>query len=165
VINCKGCGRKHSWPNFGYYPGICLEELTKATKNLSGSLCQGRHLNPGSPEYEAGVLTTRPRRCSSGLHACAALTVRYRLPLIRGAASQFSVIIQYVYLILYIVIWPKACHYYFITVTIIFLTLLIRYYLYRMICLNYVIQNNIDTLFMYLNRLPKMLTFISNSLS
>jgi hypothetical protein len=49
-MNWKGCG-------------ICLEGLRKTTKNLSqDSRSPGRDLNPGPPEYEAGVLTTRPRR-------------------------------------------------------------------------------------------------------
>jgi hypothetical protein len=29
-----GYGRKLSWSNFGYYPGICLEGLREATKTL-----------------------------------------------------------------------------------------------------------------------------------
>jgi hypothetical protein len=54
---------KRSWPNLRYYPGIRLGGLRKTTKNLSqGSRSPGRDLNPGPPEYEAGVLTTRPRR-------------------------------------------------------------------------------------------------------
>jgi hypothetical protein len=36
-----------------YYPGICLKGLRTTTKN-SG--------HPGPPEYEAGVLSNRPRR-------------------------------------------------------------------------------------------------------
>jgi hypothetical protein len=28
--------RKRSWPNLRYYHGICLEELRKTKKNLSG---------------------------------------------------------------------------------------------------------------------------------
>jgi hypothetical protein len=31
----KGCGRKRSWTNLRYYPGICLEKLRKATKKIS----------------------------------------------------------------------------------------------------------------------------------
>jgi hypothetical protein len=39
---------------------ICLEGLRKTTKNLSqDSRSPGRDLNPGPPEYKAGVLTTR----------------------------------------------------------------------------------------------------------
>jgi hypothetical protein len=55
----KGYQRKQLWPNFGYYLNICLEGLRKTTRNLSQdsrSPCQD--LNPGPPEYEAGVLTT-----------------------------------------------------------------------------------------------------------
>jgi hypothetical protein len=41
------------------YPVIRLEGLRKTTKNLSqDSLSSGRHSSPGSPEYEAGVLTS-----------------------------------------------------------------------------------------------------------
>jgi hypothetical protein len=58
-INWKGCGWKRSWPNLRYYPGICLEGLRKTTKILSqDSRHPGRDLNQGSPEEEAGVLTT-----------------------------------------------------------------------------------------------------------
>jgi hypothetical protein len=53
--------KKRSWPNLRYYSGICLEGLRKTTKNLSqDSRSPGRDLDPGPPEYEAGVLTTRP---------------------------------------------------------------------------------------------------------
>jgi hypothetical protein len=52
-MNWKGCGRKRSWPNLRYYPGICLEGLRKTTKNLSqDNRSPGRDLNPGPPEYE-----------------------------------------------------------------------------------------------------------------
>jgi hypothetical protein len=44
------------------YPGISLEGLTKTTNNLcQDSRSSSQDLNPGPPEYEAGVLTTRPR--------------------------------------------------------------------------------------------------------
>jgi hypothetical protein len=57
------CGRKRSWPNLRYHPGICLEGLRKDTETLSQySRSPGRDLNPRPPEYEAGVLTTRPQR-------------------------------------------------------------------------------------------------------
>jgi hypothetical protein len=62
-MNLKGCGRKQSWPNLRYYPGIFLEGLRKTTKALSQDNrfpCQD--LNSGPTEYEAGVLSTRPRR-------------------------------------------------------------------------------------------------------
>jgi hypothetical protein len=46
-----------------YYQVICLEGLRKTMKPLrQDSQSPGRDLNPGLPEYEAGVLTTRPRR-------------------------------------------------------------------------------------------------------
>jgi hypothetical protein len=61
----KEFGKRQQWPNFKsyYYPGIRLEGLKKTTETLGkGSRFLGRDLNPGSPKYEAGVLTTRPRR-------------------------------------------------------------------------------------------------------
>jgi hypothetical protein len=62
-LNCKGCGRKQSWPNPKVLPRIYLEGLRKTTKNLSeDSQSPGRELYPGPPEYEAGVLAIRPRR-------------------------------------------------------------------------------------------------------
>jgi hypothetical protein len=59
MMNWKGFGRKQSWPNLSYYTDICLEELWKTKKKLfQDSRSPGRDLNPGPPEYEAGVLTT-----------------------------------------------------------------------------------------------------------
>jgi hypothetical protein len=47
-----------------YYIGIGMKGLRKTTKNLSqDSRSPGRDLNPGHPEYEAGLSTTR-KRCS-----------------------------------------------------------------------------------------------------
>jgi hypothetical protein len=58
MMNWKGFERKRSWPNLRYYPNICLEGLRKTTKIPSqDSRFPGRDLNPGPPEYEAGVLT------------------------------------------------------------------------------------------------------------
>jgi hypothetical protein len=50
-------------PNLSHYPDICVEELRKSTKSLNQD-CRslGQDLNPGLPEYEAGVFTTRSRR-------------------------------------------------------------------------------------------------------
>jgi hypothetical protein len=46
-----------------FYPSIRLERLRTITKNLSqDNWSPGRDLNPGHPEYEAGVPTSRPRR-------------------------------------------------------------------------------------------------------
>jgi hypothetical protein len=60
-MNWKWYGRKRSWPNSRYYPGICLERLKKTMKTLSqDSRSPGRDLNPEPPEYEARVLTTLP---------------------------------------------------------------------------------------------------------
>jgi hypothetical protein len=54
-MNLKGYGRKRSWPNLKYYPGISLEGLRKTTENLSqDNLSPGRDLNSGPLEYEAG---------------------------------------------------------------------------------------------------------------
>jgi hypothetical protein len=62
-MNWKGFGRKLLSSNLGYYPGTCLQGLRKTTDNLSqDSRFPGRDLNLEPPEYEAGVLTTRPRR-------------------------------------------------------------------------------------------------------
>jgi hypothetical protein len=45
------------------YPGIRVEGLTKAMKNLSQySRSLGRDLNPGPSKHKAGVLTTRSPR-------------------------------------------------------------------------------------------------------
>jgi hypothetical protein len=57
------CGRKLSWPNLSYYPGICQEGLKRNTIMLSqDSRSPRRDLNPGPSKYEAEVLTTLPRR-------------------------------------------------------------------------------------------------------
>jgi hypothetical protein len=46
-----------------YYPGIRLDGLRKTTTKFNqGSRSPSRKLNLGPPEYEAGVLATRPRR-------------------------------------------------------------------------------------------------------
>jgi hypothetical protein len=58
-MNWKGCGRKWSWPAFAWrYWG-------KPRKLRQDSRSPGRDLNPGPPEYEAGLLTTRPWRSVS----------------------------------------------------------------------------------------------------
>jgi len=60
MMNWKVFGRKRSWPILRYYPGIRLEGLRKTTKTsirIAGR--RGRDSNPGPPEYEAGVLTTK----------------------------------------------------------------------------------------------------------
>jgi hypothetical protein len=63
MINWKGFGRKWSWPNFKvlsrHSPGG-TEDNHENRSEVSRS--SDRDLNPGPPESEAGVLTTRPRR-------------------------------------------------------------------------------------------------------
>jgi hypothetical protein len=55
----EGCGRGLI---LGYYPCMFSGGLRYTTKTLSqGSRFPGPDLNPERPEYEAGVLTTRPR--------------------------------------------------------------------------------------------------------
>jgi hypothetical protein len=55
--------------NLKHFPVILLEGLRKTTKYLSqDSRSPGRKLNHGPPEYEAGVLTTRPRRSVKCTH-------------------------------------------------------------------------------------------------
>jgi hypothetical protein len=50
----KGFGRKQSWPNLRYYPGIYLEGLRKTMKNLSHySQSSGQDLNLAPPKNEA----------------------------------------------------------------------------------------------------------------
>jgi hypothetical protein len=59
-MNWNGFGRKWSWPNPRYYSGIYLEGLKKTTKNINqDSWSPGWDLNPGPPEYEAGVSITQ----------------------------------------------------------------------------------------------------------
>jgi hypothetical protein len=56
--------------NLRHYPSICLRVLRKTTKYLcQDTRSSGRHLNRDRLEYEAGVLTTRPRRFC---HICVA---------------------------------------------------------------------------------------------
>jgi hypothetical protein len=62
MMNWRVCEESGHGPNLRYYPGLCLEVLSKNTRNLSqDSQSLGRELDPGPPEYNAGVLTTRPR--------------------------------------------------------------------------------------------------------
>jgi hypothetical protein len=57
-MNWKGSGRKRSWTFFGAIPAFS-GETEENHENLShNSRSPGRDLNPGPPEYEAGVLTT-----------------------------------------------------------------------------------------------------------
>jgi hypothetical protein len=54
-----------------HYLGICLEELGETTNDLSqDSRSSDRYLNPGTLEYEAGVLTVLSRRSVFLLSKC-----------------------------------------------------------------------------------------------
>jgi hypothetical protein len=54
--------KERSWPNLRYYSGIYFERLSKTTRNLrQDSQSPGRDFNPGPPENETRILTTRPR--------------------------------------------------------------------------------------------------------
>jgi hypothetical protein len=54
----KDVEKKRSWPNLRNNFDICLEGPRKTTNNLRrDSLSPGRYMNPGPPEYKAGVLT------------------------------------------------------------------------------------------------------------
>jgi hypothetical protein len=61
LMNWKGYGKKPSWPNLRYYPGIFQEEMRKATKSLMIA-SSGPVFIPGSPDNETGQLTNRPLR-------------------------------------------------------------------------------------------------------
>jgi hypothetical protein len=59
MMNCKECGRKTSRSNLRCYLHICLERLKKKV----GYAACGPRLEPGTfPEYESGVLSSRPQR-------------------------------------------------------------------------------------------------------
>jgi hypothetical protein len=76
-MNWKGLDRRRSWPNCSYYHCILLERLKKPRKTSIRIVgVRGRDLNTGYARYEAGVLTTRPRRSVSiGLRYCRCCTV------------------------------------------------------------------------------------------
>jgi hypothetical protein len=61
MMNWKESGRKQSWPNVRYYPGMYLEGLRKDLKNFGqASWSPTQDLNPELPTYETGVLIIRP---------------------------------------------------------------------------------------------------------
>jgi hypothetical protein len=56
MVNWKGCERKLSWPNLGFYSDICLQGLRNTKQNLSeASLSTGLDLKPKPADYEAGI--------------------------------------------------------------------------------------------------------------
>jgi hypothetical protein len=65
-MNWKGFGRKRYEPNFTALFRYSPEGSEKTTRKRSQDRNPpGRNLNPGHPEYEAGVLATRPRHSVS----------------------------------------------------------------------------------------------------
>jgi hypothetical protein len=55
MMNCKGFGRKRSWPNLIYYTGIRLEGVRKTTKKLKQD-----SWSPG-PKFEPETSRIRSR--------------------------------------------------------------------------------------------------------
>jgi hypothetical protein len=66
MMNWKDLVRSGRGLILRYNPGIRLDGLKKTTKT-SVTIVGRRDLNPGPPEYEAGVLTTGTRRSVSTL--------------------------------------------------------------------------------------------------
>jgi hypothetical protein len=62
MLNWKGCGRKRLWPNFKVLSQNLRGGTEKNHETPYNSRSPGWDLNPGPPEYESGVLTTRPRQ-------------------------------------------------------------------------------------------------------
>jgi hypothetical protein len=61
MMNWKVFGRKRSWPNFKVLSRNSPAGTEKTTKNLNqDSRCL--ESNPGPPEYEIGVLSSRQQR-------------------------------------------------------------------------------------------------------
>jgi hypothetical protein len=63
MMNWEGYGRKRSWPNFKV-PSLHSPGGPRKTTKISMKIAGGwdGDSNAGSPEYEAGMLTNRPRR-------------------------------------------------------------------------------------------------------
>jgi hypothetical protein len=62
MISWTGCGRKRILGTFPAFAWISWGIMKKTLRQYSRS--PGRYLNPGPPEYEAGVPITRPRHSS-----------------------------------------------------------------------------------------------------
>jgi hypothetical protein len=63
MMNWNESERKRSWPNFKVLSRHSSGESEENHGNFSqDSRYTRRDLNPGPPEYEAGVLSTCPRR-------------------------------------------------------------------------------------------------------
>jgi hypothetical protein len=67
-MNWEGCGRKRSWTNLRYYARHLPGETEKNVENLSqDNRYPDWDLNPEHSEYEARVLSSRPRRSVEGV--------------------------------------------------------------------------------------------------
>jgi hypothetical protein len=51
--------KERSWPNLMCYSNIYPEGLRKPRKSCPNRRSPGLDLNPGTPEYEAEILTTK----------------------------------------------------------------------------------------------------------
>jgi hypothetical protein len=60
-MSCEENERKLSWLNLRYYTGICMGGNEKKIRKTSVSPSPDRDVKSETPEYEAGVLSTRPR--------------------------------------------------------------------------------------------------------
>jgi hypothetical protein len=60
MMTWEVCGRKRSWLNLGYYPGICMKGLRKTMK-AQDSRSPGLDLNPDLSNTKQEFLTTRSR--------------------------------------------------------------------------------------------------------
>jgi hypothetical protein len=61
-MNWKLFGSKRPWPNFKVLSRHSSGKCEENHENPQDRRSLGRDLNPGSPECDAGVLTTRPQR-------------------------------------------------------------------------------------------------------
>jgi hypothetical protein len=73
MMNCKGCGRKRSWPNLRQYPGMCLEDWGKPRNSQSIQLICGSRVEPGT-------WRTRSRIVNRSATTFGPLKVRNHLP-------------------------------------------------------------------------------------
>jgi hypothetical protein len=59
IRNWKGCTWKWSRSNLRHCPAICLEELKKTAKILSGELVTGQRFEPGTSRIQSSLQTDR----------------------------------------------------------------------------------------------------------
>jgi hypothetical protein len=67
TMNRKGYGRKLSWSNLRYYPGIAWRDWEKLEKSCQDNRSPGRDLNQRYPEYEARERRLTPRAIQQAL--------------------------------------------------------------------------------------------------